>query len=730
MPRQRMKRVKTTVTVNGETREIEIEVPDIEAQWGDPNNMRWLGKRIVRVDGADKVTGRAKYTYDIQLPGMLYARILRSPYPHARIRSIDTSQAEKLPGVKAIIADLTREVNYVGEEVAAVAAVSEQVARDALKLIKVDYEPLPFVVSPETAREPSAPRVTPQGNVRGDNLRERGEVGSAFSRSDVVVHEATYSVPARSHCCLEPHGLVCQWQGDKLVAWASTQGIFSVRDELAGALGIPASNVRVICEHMGGGFGSKFGARAEGVICARLAKMAGAPVKLMLEREEEQLATGYGPGVTAKVKIAATRDGQLIAWESETHGTGGVWGGASIPLPYIYPVPNVRTRHFDISTNIGASAALRAPGHPQASFIMESAMDDLAHKLGIDPLEFRMKNDPNPVRQAEYRIGAERIGWHRRNRIAGAGSGVVRRGIGMASAVWGGGGGAGSRPTVRIGSDGSVGVRLGTQDLGTGTRTYVAAIVAEELGLDIKQVRALIGDTDYGYSGASGGSTTTASVAPAVKMAAMGAKERLLAAVSQHLQVNPADLMLADGKVFTRNGSAGKSLTWKQACALLGREGIEVQGEWNPNLQGSGVAGCQFAEVEVDTETGKVRVVRVVAVQDCGQVMNRMGVESQIYGGVIQGLAMALHEQRLYDEQTGRMLNPNLEEYKLPGSLDIPEIEAIVYDNPTGKVSGMGEPPVIPTAAAIGNAVFNAIGKRVHSLPITPAKVLEALGKV
>ncbi len=729
MPQQKTKRIKTTITVNGETQEVEIEVPDIEAQWGDPANMRWLGKRIPRVEGADKVTGRAKYTYDIQLPGMLYGKILRSPYPHARIRSIDASEAEKMPGVKAVITDLTREVNYVGEEVAAVAATSEQIARDALKRIKIDWEPLPFVVDPETAREPSAPRVTPQGNVRGGNPRERGDVDSAFSRSDVVVHEATYSVPARSHCCLEPHGLVCQWQGDKLIAWASTQGIFAVRDELAGALGIPQGNVRVICEHMGGGFGSKFGARAEGVICARLAKMAGAPVKLMLEREEEQLATGYGPGVTAKVKIAATRDGQLIAWESETYGTGGVWGGAGIPLPYIYPVPNVRTRHYDISTNIGASAALRAPGHPQASFIMESAMDDLAHKLGIDPLEFRIKNDPNPVRRAEYQIGAERIGWTRRNRVPGEGHGVIRRGIGVASAIWGGGGGAGSRPTVRIAPDGSVEVRLGTQDLGTGTRTYVAAIVAEELGLDVKQVKALIGDTDYGYSGGSGGSTTTASVAPAVKMAAMGAKERLLAAVSQHLQVNPANIVLADGKVVARNGSE-RSLTWKQACALLGKEGIEVQGEWNPNLQGSGVAGCQFAEVEVDTETGKVRVIKIVAVQDCGLVMNRLGVESQVYGGVIQGLAMALHEQRLYDQQTGRMLNANLEEYKLPGSLDMPEIDVVVYDNPTGKVSGVGEPPVIPTAGAIANAVFNAIGKRIHSLPITPAKVLEALGKV
>lgn len=356
-------------------------------------------------------------------------------------------------------------------------------------------------------------------------------------------------------------------------------------------------------------------------------------------------------------------------------------------------------------------------------------MDDLAAKLGIDPLEFRLKNDPNPVRQAEYRLGAERIRWERRQQMGSRTPGVVKRGLGVASAIWGGGGGAGSRPTVRIEPDGSVEVRLGTQDLGTGTRTLVAAVVAEELGLDVKQVRALIGDTDYGYSGASGGSTTAASVAPAVKMAAMGARERLLATVSSHLQANPADLVFAEGKVFVRD-NPDKSLTWKQACALLGREGIEVQGEWNPNLQGSGVAGCQFAEVEVDTETGKVRVVKIVAIQDCGLVVNRLAVESQIYGGVVQGLAMALHEQRLYDAQTGRMLNADLENYKLPGSLDIPDIEAIVYDNPTGRVSGVGEPPVIPTAAAIANAVFHAIGKRISTLPITPARVLEALGKV
>ncbi|MDW8105088.1 MAG: xanthine dehydrogenase family protein molybdopterin-binding subunit [Armatimonadota bacterium] len=729
MPQQRTKRIKTTITVNGETQEVEIEVPDIEASWGDPRNLRWLGKRIPRVEGVDKVTGRAKYTYDIQLPGLLYGKILRSPHPRARVRSIDASQAERLPGVRAVITDLAKEVLYAGEEVAAVAAESEEIARDALQLIRVDYELLPFVVDPDSARKPDAPRVVPQGNVRGGRPQERGDPDSAFRRNDVVVHEGTYSVPARSHCCLEPHGLVCQWQGDKLIAWASTQGIFSVRDELANALGIPANNVRVICEHMGGGFGSKFGARAEGVICARLARMAGAPVKLMLERDEEQLATGYGPGVTARVKIAATRDGRLIAWESETYGTGGVWGSANVPLPYIYPVPNVRTRHFDISTNIGASAALRAPGHPQASFIMESAMDDLAAKLGIDPLEFRLKNDPNPVRQAEYRLGAERIRWERRRQMGARMPGVVKRGLGVASAIWGGGGGAGSRPTVRIDPDGSVEVRLGTQDIGTGTRTLVAAVVAEELGVDVKQVRALIGDTDYGYSGASGGSTTAASVAPAVKMAATAARERLLATVSSHLQANPADIVFADGKVFVRN-DPGKSLTWKQACALLGREGIETQGEWNPNLQGSGVAGCQFVEVEVDTETGKVRVVKVVAIQDCGLVINRMAVESQIYSGVVQGMAMALHEQRLYDEQTGRMLNADLENYKLPGSLDIPDIEAIVYDNPTGRVSGMGEPPVIPTAAAIANAVFHAIGRRISTLPITPARVLEALGKV
>jgi xanthine dehydrogenase YagR molybdenum-binding subunit len=388
----------------------------------------------------------------------------------------------------------------------------------------------------------------------------------------------------------------------------------------------------------------------------------------------------------------------------------------------------VSAQAADIHTNTGGSCALRAPGHPQASFLMESMMDDLAEKLGMDPLEFRRKNDPNKVRNEEYSIGAERIGWSSRPKRAGEGSGTKRVGYGVASSTWGGGGGPGSEVDIKIHRDGSVEVRCGTQDLGTGTRTYMAAIPAEEFGLDLHEVTPLLGDTNYPPGAGSGGSTTTASIAPPVKMAAVDAKEKLFATLSSVMGVKPDDLQIGDHKIFSKSDSS-KSLSWKQACARLPMAGISGHGAWNQDLAQGGVAGCQFARVTVDTETGKVRVDKVVAVHDCGLILNRLATTSQINGGVIQGVGQALYEYRWMDDLTGRMLNPNLEEYKLPYSREIPEIDVVLYDNPIGKVSGIGEPPVIPTSAAIANAVYNAIGVRVTSLPLTPDKVLAALEK-
>lgn len=723
---KKKRKIKVTITEGGETKEVEMEVEaDSSVAWEAPSQTRYLGHAIPRVDGPAKVSGAAQYTHDVVLPGMLYGKFLRSPHAHARVVRIDAERARALPGVKAVLTDFGTTIRYAGQEVAAVAAVSEEIAEDALRLIEVEYEVLPHAVTIEQARK-AQPVSGSEPNVRPAGQREQGDVEAAFKQAAALI-EADYHVQVRTHCCLETHGAVAKWDDEEhLTVWISTQGIFSVQDDLANAFGLKRENVRVLCEYMGGGFGSKFDARIEGITAARLAKMTGAPVKMILSRYEEQIATGNGPDAHARVKAAASRDGKVVAMEIDCWGTPGADGGWGIPMPYIYRVPNYRVRQEAVVTNTGYSCAMRAPGHPQACFIMESAMDELAYQIGLDPLEFRRRNDPNPVRQKEYEIGAQLIGWDRRNPKPGAETGRFKRGMGLAATTWGGGGGGGSRPVVQISPRGEVRVLLGTQDIGTGTRTYVAAIVAEELGIPLERVEARIGDTRYGYSGASGGSTTTASVAPAVKMAAVEAKTQLLAAVASSWKVPIETLKAENGHIFLQD-NPNKRLRFEQACRLLGKEGLSVHGEWNPHLQASGVAGCQFAEVEVDTWTGKVRVLKVVAIQDCGYVLNRLAVESQIIGGVIQGLAFALLENRMMDENTGRMLNPNLEGYKLPAILEIPEIIPVIYDNPTGRISGMGEPPVIPTAAAIANAVYHATGVRVRHLPITPARMLAAM---
>jgi xanthine dehydrogenase YagR molybdenum-binding subunit len=706
------------------------------AAWPKVGEGRILGKGIRRLDGPDKVTGRAKYTYDVNLPGLLHARVLRSPYASARIASaadVDLSAARRIPGVKAVI-NLVDEggktLRYQGDEVAAVAAVTPEIAEDAVRAIKVKYEPLPFVVNEDKARQPGAPKVhSNRENVMPGRGRTQGDIEKGFAASTAVI-EGEYTAQTRLHCCLETHGHVCKWDGDNLTVWASTQAVHGTRGDFAGEFKLPPAQVRVITEHMGGGFGSKFGPNAEGIICARLAKEANAPVKLMLTRWDEQMGNYNGPSAGVKIRAGASADGTIQAIDSHAWACGGTAedgtpmnGGA-----YIYRAENVKADAVAIHTNTGASAALRAPGHPQASFLMESMMDDLAEKLGMDPLEFRRKNDSNEVRNKEYTLGAERIGWNRRPKRAGQGSGTKRTGYGVASSTWGGGGGKGTQVDLTIHRDGSVEVKVGTQDLGTGTRTYVAAIPAEEFGLDLHEVTPKIGDSNYPESGGSGGSVTTASVSPAVKMAAVDAKQKLFAALAGPMGVKAEDLEVGDHKVFSK-ADPTKSMTWKQACARLPMAGLSAHGEWSQDLAKGGVAGCQFAKVTVDTETGKVQIDKIVAVHDCGYILNRTATQSQIVGGVIQGIGQALYEQRVMDDQTGRMLTPNLEDYKLPHAQEMPEIDCILYDNPIGKVSGIGEPPVIPTASAIANAVFNATGVRITSLPITPDKVLAALKK-
>ncbi len=700
------------------------------ASWGEASESRLIGKRIPRLSGKDKVTGKAKYTFDINRPGMLYGRILRAEVPHATVLGIDTSEVEALQGVKAVIPliEVGKKLRYQGQEIAAVAAITDDLAKDALRLIHVHLEEHPFVVTESEAMADGAPQIRDDWtrNQSPPNIREAGDLAAGFAEAAVEV-KATYHAPVQTHVCLETHGHVAEWEDEEhLTVWASTQGVFGVRNDFAQHFELPANQVRVITEHMGGGFGSKFGPGIEGRTAAELARITGRAVKLMLTRKDEHLVAGNRPSMTQHVRAGATRDGRLIAYDMRGHGTGGISSGAGFQAPYVYHVPNLRTEKVNVVTNTGNQRAMRAPGHPQGAFAMDCLMDELAEKLGMNPLEFRRINDRSEVRQAQYTLGAQEIGWHRRNRVPGGSNGVKKRGIGLGSGQWGGGGGRGTEVRVTINSDGTVEAVTGTQDIGTGIRTAIAIIVAEEFGLTPTDIQVKVGDSGPGLpSGGSGGSQTTASVAPVIKTAAAAAKQKLFERIAPLLEAPVADLRAGSRTIYVVSDRT-KTLTWEQAAGQLGMESISEGGNWDEELRQNGVAGTQFAEVEVDTETGIIKVLKIVAVQDCGLAINRLTTESQINGGVIMGLGQAMFEERLMDSQVGRMVNANLEDYKVPGSLEIPEVKSIVFDTHR-KVTGVGEPPCIPTPGAIANAVYNAIGVRIRSLPLTPDKVLTAL---
>lgn len=688
------------------------------SEW--PAKTEFLGKKTPRLDGAAKVSGAAKYSSDQQPEGWLYAMILRSKWPSAIIRSINLEKAKASPGIKAAVAvkDGERHVRYYGEEMAAVAGTSKQACLDALRLIEVDAAPQPFVVDPVDAIKPDSPRVFSDSRNFGEaKLKEEGEnITTAFGKCDVIV-EGEFSTQVQIHHPLETHGNTIQVKDDACTVWASTQGIFSVRDGLSGNLNIPQNRVRVITEYMGGGFGAKFGPGVEGSLAARLSRETGLPVKLMLTRFDESLAVGNRPSSYQKIKLGADKEGKLLAFDLDAFGSAGFasggssaggGGGAGFPAPYIYKIPNVRAKHAGVAINAGSARAFRAPGHPQGSFGMESILDDMAVKLGMDPVEIRLKNDPFEIRQKEYAIGREKFGWAQKYRKPGTSPGPIKTGVGVAGATWGGGG-KGTKAQATINPDGTVEVRCGTQDLGTGAKTVVALVAAEIFGIPPDKIAAKIGDTEFPASGGSGGSTTTASVAPAIFDVCTKALKELQ----------------------TLSGVAdARGANFEGACRKLGMQPVVMQGEWIEGLSSKGAGGVQFAEVEVDTETGFVKVKKILVVQDCGLVVNRLTAESQVNGGVITGLGYALYEQRVMDSQTGLCLNPNFETYKLPGAADIPEIEIVLLDMPERGVIGLGEPVVIPTASAVANAVANAIGVRIHSLPITPDKVLEALNLI
>ena len=688
-----------------------------------PAETKYISHSTPRVDGEAKVTGRARYSSDIQAEGWLYGMILRAKWPSAKISSVNLDKALAVPGIKAAV--VAREgaftIRFYGEEIAAVAGMSKQACLDALRVIEVTADVHhEFVVNESEARKENSPRVWENSPNAPTNphVRENGKVDDAFAECAAVI-EGFYSTAVQIHHPMETMGNTVSWTDDGLKAWSSTQGISSVRDGFAGALKLDHSKVRVITDYMGGGFGAKFGAGAEGVLAAKLSQAAKAPVRLMLTRFDQALAVGNRPSSFQKIKLGSKADGTLLAFDAENYGTAGIGaggdgggggGGADIPMPYLYKVANTRVKQSAVAVNAGASRAFRAPGNPPASYGMESALDDLAVKMGMDPLELRLKNDPNPIRQREYKLGAEKFGWQAKYKKPGSSAGVVKTGVGCAAGAWPAGGASrNTQGEAQINPDGSIEFRLGVQDIGTGTRTVIAVVAAEILQLKPAQITVRVGDTNFPPGPGSGGSTTCPSISPTVFDICNKALEQLQ----------------------TQSGIAdARGENWFTACKKLGVNPLVVHGQWQQGLSADHACGVQFAEVEVDTETGFVSVKKIMGVHDCGLIVNQLTLESQINGGIIMGMGYALYEERVMDDLSGVVLNPNFETYKLPGIGDVPEIEIVLINMPERGVIGIGEPATVPTAAAIANAVANAIGVRVFSLPITPAKVLAALGKV
>jgi xanthine dehydrogenase YagR molybdenum-binding subunit len=719
------KKIRVPRVVNGVEQMVEIEVDaDSGPGWGPNDKHTLLNHRLTRVDGPLKAAGAALYTYDQRLPGMLYGRVLRCPHGHARVTKLDTEAAAKIPGVKAIVPAPLTELRFAGAPVAAVAAVTPEIAGDALRAIKVTYEVLPHVVHATAAVLPDAPKVVAEEN----NVQEKAKNGdpakveAALAPADAIV-EAEYMTQRVHHACLETHGMVVDYSGgNSATIYASTQGTFTIPADAAKELGLDESAVVSRVEHMGGGFGSKFGIGTEGMFACRLSKQAKAPVKLMLTRYDEFVMAGNRSASWQKLKAGVKNDGTIVALRARQYRLGGIGQGSQAGQPYIYRMGESYREIYALHTNEDSAIAMRAPGHPQASFAVESLVDELAYKIKMDPVAFRKKNLRDEVYHRQLDRGAKEIGWSRRNAVAGGDPGPLKRGMGCAVGTWGGGGNNQCKVDVTISRDGSVLVAVGTQDLGTGTRTYTRAIVAEEFGLGITDVKEQIGSSKLGSANPSGGSTTAASLAPSVKDAAIKARLMLAERVAPLLgNPKPEEVVFGAGKVSAK----GQSLAWKQACAALPAAGITSHGEWRADLQSRGIHGVCFAEVEVDVETGHVKPIKMVHVQDGGLPLNRLTLESQINGGMIQSLGMALWEGRVMDAQLGMQLNPGFGDYKLPGTLEMPELVPIIDDDDKREaVIGIAEGCIIPALGAIANAVFNATGLRIRELPITPDKIL------
>ena len=753
--------VTTKIEVEGREETKVVELPSRHpAPWGDDATLHIVGQRAERMDALEKVTGDARYTADIQLAGMLHAALLRVPIPRGRVTRLDLSPALALDGVRgAVTLDnveriridglqlFEHDVRYANQPIAAVCADTLEIAERALNAVICDVEPEHHVVTVADAVAPEAPRVRQNGNVPRNTPRtlSRGDVNAGLRDADVTITRE-YRTPVALHTALEPHGAVADWSGGSLTVWESTQGIFLTRSDLAKAFGLPLSKVRVIKNYMGGGFGAKNGASHATYAAAALSRQLGRPVRCVLDREGEQSDAGNRSCTTQRVTLGAKRDGTLTAIKLVADvalGAAGWLAGPGRIYHELYTCANVHTVETFAYVNTSPMASFRAPGHTEGAFGLECAMDALARELAIDPLELRRRNyadhDQDKSRpyshkalDACYDQGAERFGW-KKSRAARRETGRLRRGVGMSSVVWGAGGGPPAYATVRINRDGTIEVLTGAQDLGTGARTVLAQIAAEVLGAKLGDVRTILGDTErLPYASNSWGSITTASVGPAVRVAAEEARDALFDAAAGVLGTEPSDLEAHDGEIHAK--STDKCVLIRDVCEKLGDVMIIGQGSRGPNPDKTAIAAfaAQFAEVEVDVETGHVRVLRIVAAHDSGRIINPTLAESQLEGGIIQGLGYALFEERALDERLGLPLNPTMHDYKVPTMSDVPAIDAFFVDSadPVANhigAKGLAEPPIIGVAPAIANAVADALGVDVTEIPLTPWRVLARL---
>ena len=732
---------------------------------------RIIGKRVERVDAFERLTGEAKYAADIYLPGMLYVKMLRSPHPHAKVVRIDLSRAQALPGVKAILTPrdvpdfavakratppfipkpiLATTARYAGDEILAVAAVDEETAENALDLIDVEYEILPFVLDAEEAVKPGAPKIYPEGNAVQDpaDTLNRGDVEEGFKQADVIVAEA-YKTHLIQHTTMEPRVTVANWTGKRLTIWDSHKSPFRLRNDIAQALNLRVNQVRLLTYYIGGDFGDKASLERQHLIAALLAKKTNRPVKIEFTREENYLSAHHRYPTTWFLKYGAKKDGTLTAIQVKLYADMGAYhsidgAGASIEVAkWVYRCPNVKLEGFNVFTNKPEGGYMRCVGHPAGMFPQEVQMDRLAEKLGMDPVEFRLKNharkeDGDQDRKVPFasigleecaRLGAEKIGWKANWRKPGTSPGPVKKGLGVAfHACRLGGISSPMSAIIKLDPDGTVELLCGLNDTGGWQKTTMAMIAAEAMGVPYDAVAVTTGDTDVTTdTGVPGGSRGTTSAGLAVMAAAGDVKNQLLDLAVESLKKKKEDLDVVDGQIIVRGENIRVSLR-----EILAKSPNPIVGRGSgrpPQNVALLTFAAHFAEVAVDTLTGKVEVLRLIAAHDVGRAINLLGCENQIEGGAIMGMGFGLMERQYLDGQTGICLNPNMVDFKIPSILDVPIIEPIIVEpeDPYGPfgAKGVGEPPYSLPAPAIANAIYNAVGIRCNEIPINIRSILD-----